>query len=202
LRARASRSYGHSADDGKFSDDAWCDTDLSAAVSIGEALLPVLHRKFPVPDDGLIYDAIVDAILEWHHARRSIDDRPSEAYLFNAAKRNAINAVKAENARQMRERRWCRESMNTNTVSTLDDRGRLVHAVRAIDRLLGDDRMRAVFRLVARGERKTAAFAEVLGLDHLPVREQRREVKREKDRLWKYVRRNTRIAAIARRALM
>jgi len=42
----------------------------------------------------------------------------------------------------------------------------------------------------------------LLGLDHLPVREQRREVKREKDRLWKYVRRNTRIAAIARRALM
>ena len=37
--------------------------------------------------------------------------------------------------------------------------------------------------LILRGERQTAAFVEVYGLDHLPKDEQRRLVKQHKDRL-------------------
>lgn len=40
-----------------------------------------------------------------------------------------------------------------------------------------------VLTLMNQGERSTAAFALVLGLSHLPLDEQRREVKRVKDRL-------------------
>ncbi len=45
--------------------------------------------------------------------------------------------------------------------------------------------------LVLQGERKTAVFAEALGLTHLPVDFQRTEVKRVKDKLKKRIERET-----------
>ena len=48
---------------------------------------------------------------------------------------------------------------------------------------------RAVFALMIEGERSTAVAAEAMGIDHLPAREQAREVKRVKDRIKKRVRR-------------
>jgi hypothetical protein len=41
----------------------------------------------------------------------------------------------------------------------------------------------AVIELMGEGVRETAAYAEVLGIAHLPARDQRAAVKREKDRL-------------------
>ncbi len=46
--------------------------------------------------------------------------------------------------------------------------------------------------LVLQGERKTAVFAEVLGIAHLPTKVQRTEVKRVKDKLKKRIERKTR----------
>ncbi|HEX7051028.1 MAG TPA: hypothetical protein VF188_12545 [Longimicrobiales bacterium] len=77
----------------------------------------------------------------------------------------------------------------------------MARAIQAIARLLPDDRMRVVFRLMATGERRSAIFAAALGLTGSPMRQQQREVKREKDRFWKYVTRHSRIPAIARKAL-
>ena len=39
------------------------------------------------------------------------------------------------------------------------------------------------------GERRTEAFAEILGISHLSIETQRREVKRAKDRIDKTLRR-------------
>jgi hypothetical protein len=47
------------------------------------------------------------------------------------------------------------------------------------------DRDLAVLALLRDGERKTAAYARVLGIADRPIEEQRRIVKREKDRLQK-----------------
>jgi hypothetical protein len=44
---------------------------------------------------------------------------------------------------------------------------------------------RRVLRLMVDGERRTAVFAAVLGLDGQPAEAQRREVKRAKDRIKK-----------------
>jgi hypothetical protein len=41
----------------------------------------------------------------------------------------------------------------------------------------------AMIELMGEGVRETAAYAEVLGISHLPTRDQRAAVKREKDRL-------------------
>lgn len=52
-----------------------------------------------------------------------------------------------------------------------------------------DERERRVVDLMLERERRTAAFARVIGAEHLPRGEQEREVKRWKDRLVKRLRR-------------
>ena len=47
----------------------------------------------------------------------------------------------------------------------------------------------AVFELMRTGERETAAYVPVLGIEHLPEAEQRREVKRVKERILKRLQR-------------
>lgn len=59
-----------------------------------------------------------------------------------------------------------------------------VHQI--LDRLqqeITDPRDWQVLQLIDEGERRTQVFAEVLGIAHLPVEEQRKQVKRVKDRL-------------------
>jgi hypothetical protein len=51
---------------------------------------------------------------------------------------------------------------------------------------------REVFYLMRDGERRTSAFAVVLSIDHLPVEDQAREVKRVKERLFKRLQRTGR----------
>jgi hypothetical protein len=46
-----------------------------------------------------------------------------------------------------------------------------------------------VLPLLLRKERKTSAYAEVLGITHLPLADQRKEVKRVKDRMAKRLKR-------------
>jgi RNA polymerase sigma-70 factor (ECF subfamily) len=55
--------------------------------------------------------------------------------------------------------------------------------------LLQDPKDRQILALRLRGERSTEAFAEILGISHLPTDAQRREVKRAKDRIDKVLRR-------------
>ena len=58
-----------------------------------------------------------------------------------------------------------------------------------MQRLL-DPRDRQILALRLQGERRTEAFAEILGLSYLPIEAQRREVKRAKDRIDKILRRH------------
>ena len=51
--------------------------------------------------------------------------------------------------------------------------------------LFEDPKDRDVVELILDGERSTEAFVEILRLDGLPIEEQRREVKRHKDRIKK-----------------
>ena len=55
---------------------------------------------------------------------------------------------------------------------------------------LSDPRDQQILALRLPGERRTEAFAEILGLSHLPIGAQRREVKRVKDRIDEILRRH------------
>jgi hypothetical protein len=56
--------------------------------------------------------------------------------------------------------------------------------------ILQDPKDIAFVELLQRGERSTAAFAKVLGLDKMPVEVQRKEVKKTKDRIKKRLERS------------
>ena len=56
--------------------------------------------------------------------------------------------------------------------------------------LLQDPKDRQILALRLQGERRTEAFAAILGISHLPSEDQSREVKRAKDRIDKVIRRN------------
>jgi hypothetical protein len=57
-------------------------------------------------------------------------------------------------------------------------------------RLLQDPKDRQILALRLQGERRTEAFAEILGILHLSIEAQRRGVKRAKDRIDKTLRRH------------
>ncbi len=55
--------------------------------------------------------------------------------------------------------------------------------------LLQDPRDQQILALRLQGERRAAAFAEILSISHLPIAVQRQEIKRAKDRIDKILRR-------------
>ena len=55
--------------------------------------------------------------------------------------------------------------------------------------LLQDPQDQQILAPRLRGERRTVAFAAILGISHLPIEAQRQEVKRAKDRIDKILRR-------------
>jgi hypothetical protein len=57
--------------------------------------------------------------------------------------------------------------------------------------MLPNQQDRQILALRLQGERRTEAFAKILQISHLPIAEQRREVKRAKDRIDKFLRRHT-----------
>lgn len=159
-----------------------------------ERLLRIAHQRLRrslrrIPDDCLV-DAVEDAILDYvRDPRRFCADRgvPLEGFVSMAARRNALNYQRAESARKAREGRFAVNSECTRTEleGTRDDnKARLWIAV--LEDSSGPAERRAI-RLWLKGERRTDTLASVLGWSGLPAGDQRREVKRFKDRLLKRV---------------
>jgi RNA polymerase sigma-70 factor (ECF subfamily) len=61
---------------------------------------------------------------------------------------------------------------------------------RTINRIFNDEEDRQAAALILEGERSTEEFAKIFCLGHLPNIEQRREVKRRKDRIKKRLERD------------
>jgi RNA polymerase sigma-70 factor (ECF subfamily) len=165
-----------------------------------DPLIRTLQLRYPVlPDPEWARDIATDSLLSFvQDPSRYIPERgPLWSYLILDASRNLQNLIQKE------ERRWRRlvplESVdlvasggNSNVEEEVLDR--LVPTLFAgqydvnqiyeqLRREITDPRDWQVLRLLSEGERRTHAFAEVLGIAHLPADEQRKQVKRVKDRL-------------------
>jgi RNA polymerase sigma-70 factor (ECF subfamily) len=190
--------------------------DTTAFEELAEFYLGVLERrlraKWPgVPADAY-WDAITNTLFDYaeHPQRYDPQRAPLHAYLFMSATRDLQNVL---------ERDWRRRRRAPVSLDAVEDRGdgrndplsqRLADEraspdhwldepdpvlLAAVAAALPDARDRAVLELMSEGERRTAAFAELLGAADLPPDEQRKVVKRAKDRIQKRVQR-----AIARRS--
>ncbi len=183
------------------------DGDPLASEEVARLLLIPLaeetQRQYPRLDEQLINDAVVEALLDYLAQPSRADaggGSGPRAYLRRAAWRNAANLYRSGKRRKSREELWIRDSVGSgvedgSALGTLiqdEERGERDSQIADLRTLLPDSRDRAVLRLRLAGERRVKAFSEALGIAHLSAAEQRRIVKRTKDRIDKLIKRRRR----------
>jgi CheY-like chemotaxis protein len=159
-------------------------------------LLPGLYRRaqraFPGEPRQLVVDAVHDAVMEELNRRRpgrEASPLPLVDRLAGAAWRNLDNLVESERRRKAREQAFAAET--TVEAFAMDEDVEAEYAARqaALMALAVDEvERRGIEAWLAK-----AGFAEIasaLGLGDLPLDEQRREVKRFKDRIKNRARRH------------
>jgi len=171
-------------------------------------LLEALSGAFPadaLPDLTLVDDCVMDTLLNFpkqpeklHPARGSL-----WTFLFLDAKRDVLNALDKHQRRSDREREALavvaqddrsrneeQEGQASAAIEQEDILSYLPEGVRLADvraevaAILADPTHLAVVTLLTEGIRETRSYAAVLGILHLSLEEQRRQVKQVKDR-WK-----------------
>lgn len=157
------------------------------------------RREFRLTDPQFLDDGVLDAIIELVAQPGGYNPALSRTLLRHlemAAERNVRNLLRSVRRRRERERKAAKSAVELaspvgNALQADQDR-RQAHDRDDALALLPDPTDRAVLDLMLRGERRTAAFAHVLGIAALPVPEQRRVVKRVKDRIRKVLERGLR----------
>lgn len=175
----------------------------------GPRLLTRLRGRWPKVAPELCEEAVFDALFGYLRAPDAYDAArgPLGRYLFWSAYRDLQNALE----REARQRPPNTASLDRVELPAGGRKGsigdRLADPRAAPERWLDEidpallagiaaalpeERDRRVFHLIAEGERRTEVFAAALELDELPLPEQRRAVKRAKDRVLKRVQRQLR----------
>jgi DNA-binding response OmpR family regulator len=167
--------------------------DRAAVNELAQRLLqrmqPALQRAFPRAPSELIVNAIEDTILEYV-ARPTRFDRTRgvrlDTFLAPAARRNLLNVLQREARRQRREAKYAEEArilQNVTFEPVVSERGWNPAVRREMIAAAATGAERPAVVQWLNGERGTAPLAAALGLSHLPALDQRREVKRFKDRI-------------------
>ncbi len=159
-------------------------------------LVAWLLDTFPHDDPALLETVAIDLILDLGQRPEQYDPGRSSlaSYLRMAARGDRKNALESEHRRRRHHapledvelqaparNRWWPVPLDPVEAVDDEDGDARVAALRA--RFHGPER--EVVDLILDGERRTEAFAAVLGLHDRPREEQMREVKRAKDRLKK-----------------
>jgi hypothetical protein len=144
-----------------------------------------LARAFPSTPTDLLHDAVTDAFLDFLRDavvawERGIDP---ERFIRTAAWRNARDSARRNRRRCVTEEQYARSSaQKTNDLCAhlLEQNGRQL-----LERLLAvcSYRDRAALRVWLSGEESFSRIAPYIGAGSLPISDQRREVKRFKDRI-------------------
>jgi len=162
--------------------------------------LTTYHRRRHRVDHEHAHDAAVDALLALIHRPTTYQPEKSGlfAYLVMSAEGDLRNRLKKERREQARlshvDPTGLLRTTSVNCHGALVDSGSIHSPSRSClcprrVRLFPNPCERAVLDLLAQGERRTAAYAQVLGVAHLPPEAQQRAVKRPKDRVKKRLRR-------------
>lgn len=165
-----------------------------------EPLIEVLGARFPnLHHPDLATDVVIDALLRFVQSPEKYQPERGELwnYLYMDVQGDLRNALAKEERRQKREVPFDpvahdRPDGNTDVeeevMRRLDfsslQQGRDAQAILNQLRIeIPDPRDWKVVLMMFSRERRTSAFAEVLGIEHLPVAMQRAQVKKTKDRL-------------------
>jgi hypothetical protein len=169
---------------------------------VQEPLVRTLARKFPRSIRDHVIDAATDALLDFCVRPQMFDPSlnvPVFEFLKLAASRNLQNFEKSEKRLKNREITAV-ELFFLENVAGADSVGNSGQEERAIDlfaakvklmELLPDETDRRILELRLLGEQKHEVFADVLNVGDRPIAEQQRLVKNAKDRIQKFLRRNS-----------
>jgi RNA polymerase sigma-70 factor (ECF subfamily) len=163
------------------------------------ALLGWLCGKYPSVDPHLRQSAAHDALLGYFLRPQSYDPHRGDlgTYLRVTARSDLWNLFRSEGRHYRRRVAWPVVELGQESgylSGGADDPAAQAERQEEAEqwtafwrdlqgRLSGEERR--VLDLMLAGERRATAFAEAAGLSHLPPEEQRREVKRVKDRIKK-----------------
>lgn len=145
-------------------------------------------------DEHLCEEAAEDALLVLirNPASYHPDKRSLEAYLRMSGQGDLRNRLRKERKYLQRHRSWDDVELHKeagkyhgaeNPVPDGDEKPIRLESIVTQENEKLSEPERRVMDLLQKGERRTAVFAEAFGVSHLPLQEQRREVKRVKDRL-------------------
>jgi hypothetical protein len=157
-----------------------------------QQLAQEVARKFPHTDLHIAYDGVTDALLDYCAKPSAFDacrGVPLDRFLAQAAWRNVANLVRGEQRRKVREEKSVGYSGEQNVElhpsvgNSLQNAEQSQEQQAELMQMLDDPMDKKVFELRLTGERRTAVFAQVMGISHLPLAEQRRTVKKAKDRI-------------------
>jgi RNA polymerase sigma-70 factor (ECF subfamily) len=180
------------------------DGDDLATSELCDRILPIvterLRNQFRREDDHVVQEAISQAFLAYIAAPTSFDpNRLSlSSYLGMAARGDLLNIV----ATLRRRQRVVELSFDdAEYMPSAEGEGNIEQAlidresplVQKVFELVTDEVDREIVRMMMDDVRKTSAYAAVLGIAHLPVREQAATVKRHKDRLKALIRRKIKV---------
>lgn len=167
-----------------------------------------LRRRHPeVRDEAMLWDAATDAVLNYADNPSSYD--PERLGLFGYLKMSSngdlLNALQKEQRRKTSEREAGRKAVELEPGGGKDvqrdediervekggeeDEKRSRELMAKVHEALPDPKDRRMLELMMEGERETGVFAEVLGVRDRDEAEQRKMVKRHKDRIKKRVQR-------------
>ena len=177
------------------------------AVAFLDSLIDWLRETNPrLPPDTHV-QAAEDAILALIHNPRSYapEERDLEEYLRMSAQGDLRNILKREQRHHRHRIPWAsvelsedagkylgREDDPSLPIQLAEQSRELADTVPEAVRRTLSEKERRVLELILVRERRTAVYAEACGILHLTPQEQRREVKRLKDRLKKRMERSRR----------
>lgn len=166
-------------------------------LEVGPKVKGIVASRYPEwRDTDELHDSVVDALFDYIKHPHKFD--PSKTtllgYLSMAARMDLLNRMPAASRRM-------KVMVPLDDVVELADLPRNVHTREDEREDNGlppslppgfelDEMEMRVFQLIARGERSTEVFADVLGIRDLPQEDKRKKVKRFKDRLKKRIERS------------
>jgi RNA polymerase sigma-70 factor (ECF subfamily) len=174
------------------------DGDLTALEAIAKDVLPRLrchlHCAFRHIDDDVLQDAAEDAVMDYARSPQRFDASCHESLdrcLYRAAWRNVADSLDADVKRRRREARYATETASQDRTPEVEPSGNIdADLTRRILDFAINDAEREALRCWLTGEHGADRLAQALGVDFLPILEQRRTVKRFKDRILKRIARH------------
>jgi hypothetical protein len=176
--------------------------DRLAPDAFARRFLPYLvaetTRKFAQRYGHLVYDGAIDAFLDFcAHPDRFDPSRETsvEGCLLNAAWCNVDNLIVSERRLKAREQRVGQKNPEISVafdpvarkIKQEEDRRKAADLEEILSAL--NDKDQEFYKLHMQGTRATGVFAKFLQIEHLPVKQQRKEVKRHKDRIRSFLKR-------------